>query len=123
MTGAAPSLGGKIAVVTGASRGIGAATANVLASAGAAVVVNYLTSRERAEQVVIDIKRAGGEATAVGCDVTQPGEVASLERFTRETYGAADILVNNAGRANERKRFEELEWEDYQSQIDGTLKL
>jgi 3-oxoacyl-[acyl-carrier protein] reductase len=90
-------LTGKVAVVTGASKGIGAAIAKQLAADGASVVVNYSTSREGADKVVTDIKKAGGKATAIGGSVVKEAEIDALFAETKKTYGKVDILVNNAG--------------------------
>jgi 3-oxoacyl-[acyl-carrier protein] reductase len=90
-------LEGKIAVVTGASKGIGAAAAKQLAAEGATVVVNYHTSKEGADQVVASIIAAGGKAIAVSADVSNEKEIAELFQKTKEAYGRVDILVNNAG--------------------------
>ncbi|HET7340622.1 MAG TPA: glucose 1-dehydrogenase [Methylomirabilota bacterium] len=90
-------LTGKVAVVTGASKGIGAAIARELAAAGAAVVVNYATSKEAAERVVADIAREGGRAIAVQADVAEPADVERLIREATAVFGRLDILVNNAG--------------------------
>jgi 3-oxoacyl-[acyl-carrier protein] reductase len=90
-------LTGKVAVVTGASKGIGAAIAKQLAADGANVVVNYATSREGADKVVADITQAGGNAIAVGASVAKEEEVETLFAETRRTFGKIDILVNNAG--------------------------
>jgi 3-oxoacyl-[acyl-carrier protein] reductase len=90
-------LTGKVAVVTGASKGIGAAIAKRLAADGASVVVNYSSSREGAEQVVAEITQAGGKAVAVGGNVAQESDVGALLTETRKTFGKLDILVNNAG--------------------------
>ncbi|MEX2630860.1 MAG: SDR family oxidoreductase [Tistlia sp.] len=89
-------LNGKVAVVTGGGRGIGAAIAEALAAAGAAVVV---TARglSACEVVAARIREAGGTAQAVACDVSLPAEVESLVAAAREAYGPVDILVNNAG--------------------------
>ena len=90
-------LDNKIAVVTGASRGIGAAIAKGLADEGAFVVVNYNGSQEKAEEVVSEIKAGGGDAVAVKCDVS---DAAAAEAFIKDIvkeYGGIDILVNNAG--------------------------
>lgn len=87
----------KVAVVTGASKGIGVAIAKRLAAEGAAVIVNYASDRQGAEKVVAQIVAAGGKATAVGADVAQETEVESLFAAAHETYGRLDILVNNAG--------------------------
>ncbi len=90
-------LTGKVAVVTGASKGIGAAIAQELASEGAAVVVNYAKSPEQAEAVVAKIVAAGGKAKAVKADVSKTAEARQLIDATVSTFGRVDILVNNAG--------------------------
>ena len=90
-------LQGKIAVITGASKGIGAAAAKYLAAEGASVVVNYHTSKEGADEVVSAIVAAGGTAIAVGADVSDEQQIAELFRRTKEQFGRLDILVNNAG--------------------------
>ncbi len=90
-------LEGKVAVVTGASRGIGAAIAQRLAEDGASVVVNYRGRKELAEGVVQKISDAGGQAVAVQADVADPEQLSRLFREAHEAYGRLDILVNNAG--------------------------
>jgi 3-oxoacyl-[acyl-carrier protein] reductase len=90
-------LKGKVAIVTGASKGIGAGIAKNLAAAGAAVVVNYASSREGAERVVADIKVSGGKAIAVKGDVAKAADVRRLFEETRSAFGRVDVLVNNAG--------------------------
>jgi 3-oxoacyl-[acyl-carrier protein] reductase len=90
-------LKGKVAVVTGASKGIGAATAKALAAAGASVVVNYASSREGADRVVAAIKAGGGRAIAVKGDVAKSADVQSLFEKTKAEFGKVDVLVNNAG--------------------------
>lgn len=91
------SLAGKIAIVTGAGRGIGSAIAVDLAQNGAAVVVNYHASTAAAETVVAQIKEAGGEATAVQADVADFAEAHALVQKAIDHYGQVDILINNAG--------------------------
>jgi 3-oxoacyl-[acyl-carrier protein] reductase len=90
-------LTGKVAVVTGASKGIGAAIARQLAEAGAAVVVNYASSKEGADRVVAEIKGNGGRAVAVGADVARPADVRRLFAEAKKAFGRLDVLVNNAG--------------------------
>ena len=90
-------LTGKIAVVTGASKGIGAGIAKELAAQGASVVVNYASSKEGAAKVVAEIVAAGGKAIAIGGSVAQPAEIDSLFAAAKDAYGKVDILVNNAG--------------------------
>ena len=90
-------LTGKVAVVTGASKGIGAAIAKALAAEGAAVVVNYASSRPAADKVVDDIKGNGGKAVAVQADVAKKADIERLFTETKKAFGALDILVNNAG--------------------------
>ena len=90
-------LAGKVAVVTGASKGIGAAIAKNLAAEGAAVVVNYASSKAGADKVVSDITSAGGKAVAVQGDVAKKADIERLFAETKKAFGALDILVNNAG--------------------------
>ncbi len=90
-------LQGKTAVVTGASKGIGAGIARALAAEGASVVVNYASDRAGADKVVADIVAKGGKAVAVQGDVAKAADVKRLFRETRQAFGAADVLVNNAG--------------------------
>lgn len=93
----AKKLAGKVAVVTGASKGIGAAIAKHLAAEGAFVVVNYLSSKEGADRVVRDIVQSGGKAVAVKADVSKRAEIARLFAETKKAFGQLDILINNAG--------------------------
>jgi 3-oxoacyl-[acyl-carrier protein] reductase len=90
-------LAGKVAVVTGASKGIGAAIAKSLAAEGAAVVVNYASSKDGADKVVGEIAKAGGKAFAMGADVSKAAEASRLIDATIERFGKLDILVNNSG--------------------------
>jgi 3-oxoacyl-[acyl-carrier protein] reductase len=90
-------LTGKVAVVTGASKGIGAAIAKELAAQGASVVVNYASSKEGADKVVAEIVKAGGKAVAIGASVAKSAEIDTLFAETKKAYGKLDILVNNAG--------------------------
>src|SRR5258708_580233 len=93
----AKRLAGKVAVVTGASKGIGAAIAKRLAAEGAAVVVNYASSKAGADKVVAEITSAGEKAVAVQADVAKKADIERLFAETKRTFGALDILVNNAG--------------------------
>jgi 3-oxoacyl-[acyl-carrier protein] reductase len=90
-------LEGKIAVVTGASKGIGGSIAKHLAAEGAAVVVNYASSKEGADRVVDEIASAGGKAIAVQANVAKKAEIEHLFAQTQQVFGRLDILVNNAG--------------------------
>jgi 3-oxoacyl-[acyl-carrier protein] reductase len=90
-------LNDKVAVVTGASKGIGAGIAKQLAAAGATVVVNYLSSREGADKVVDEIIAAGGKAVAIGANVGIESEVVRMFDDIKARFGRVDVLVNNAG--------------------------
>jgi 3-oxoacyl-[acyl-carrier protein] reductase len=90
-------LNGKVAVVTGASKGIGAGIAKHLATEGAAVVVNYASSKEGADKVVDEITKRGGKAIAVQGDVAKKKDIERLFAETKKALGRLDILVNNAG--------------------------
>src|ERR1700709_2400406 len=90
-------LKGKIAIVTGASKGIGAGIAKQLASDGASVIVNYASDKTGAEATVAAIVKAGGKATAVGASVSDASAIDTLFAQAKKTYGTVDILVNNAG--------------------------
>src|SRR3984893_13516655 len=90
-------LTGKVAVVTGASKGIGAAIAKHLAAEGASVVVNYSSSKEGAERVVAEITGKGGKAVAVQANVANQADIQRLVAPTKAAFGRLDVLVNNAG--------------------------
>jgi len=90
-------LAGKVAVVTGASKGIGAAIAKALAAEGAAVVVNFASSKAAADKVVQDIAAQGGKAAAVQADVAKKADIDRLFAETTKRFGQIDVLVNNAG--------------------------
>jgi len=97
MSTTSKKLAGKAALVTGASKGIGASIAKHLAAAGASVVVNYASSKAGADKVVAEITAAGGKAVAVQGDVAQPADITRLLAETKAAFGKLDILVNNAG--------------------------
>jgi len=97
MSSSAQKIAGKIALVTGASKGIGASIAKHLAAAGASVVVNYASSKSGADKVVSEITAAGGKAVAIQGDVSKPADITRLLAETKTAYGKLDILVNNAG--------------------------
>ncbi len=90
-------LAGKVAIVTGASKGIGAGIAKHLAAAGASVVVNYSTSKEGADRVVGEITKKDGKAVAVQGDMSKAADVERVFAETKKTFGRLDVLVNNAG--------------------------
>jgi len=90
-------LAGKVAVVTGASKGIGAEIARQLADEGASVFVNYASSKEGAERVVADIAKKGGKAVAVQANVAKPADIRRLFDEAKKAFGRLDVLVNNAG--------------------------
>lgn len=93
----AGKLSGKVAVVTGASKGIGASIATHLAAEGAAVIVNYASSKEGADRVVKEITGKGGKAAAVQANLAEEADVRRLFAESRKAFGTVDILVNNAG--------------------------
>jgi 3-oxoacyl-[acyl-carrier protein] reductase len=113
-------LSGKVAVVTGASKGIGAAIAKRLAADGASVVVNYSSSREGADKVVDEITQAGGKAIAVGASVAKEEDIKKLFLETKKAFGKLDILVNNAGIYNFAP-LENVTAEDYKRQYDTNV--
>lgn len=114
------SLQGQVAIVTGASRGIGRAVALALATAGAQVVVNYARSSEAADQLVAEITANGGQALAVQADVSQADQVNALVATTLEKLGRIDILVNNAGITRDTLLLR-MKLEDWQAVIDLNL--
>lgn len=113
-------LKGKVAIVTGASRGIGRATALALATEGAQVVVNYASSSASADQVVAEIVGMGGDAIALAADVSKPEEVDALFAATMEKWGRVDVLVNNAGITRDTLLLR-MKLEDWQAVIDLNL--
>jgi 3-oxoacyl-[acyl-carrier protein] reductase len=113
-------LAGKVAIVTGASKGIGASIARHLGAAGAAVVVNYASSKTGADRVVDDIVKNGGKAIAVQANVAKKVEIDRLFAKTREQFGRLDILVNNAG-IYEFTRLEDVTEEHFRKQFDTNV--
>jgi len=119
-------LEGKVAIVTGSSRNIGRATAEELARAGAAVVVNAVQAKDLCEEVVEGIRSAGGKAIAVMADVTDPVAVNAMAEAAIREFGGIDILVANAANRTNTP-FDELDWETWKRTIDisihGTFHL
>lgn len=118
---------GKVILITGASRGIGAAIARAFAAEGGFVVVNYLRNAAAADEVVAQCKAAGGDAWALRADVNDPAQVQAMVAQVQAELGRIDVLVNNAFAPyrfdpQQRKRFWETPWDDYQSQIDGAVR-
>jgi len=114
------ALSEQVAIVTGASRGIGRATAITLAATGVKVVVNYAQSSGAAEEVVTEIEKNGGNAIALKADVSKTEEVDSLIEQTLKTFGRIDILVNNAGITRDTLLLR-MKLEDWQAVIDLNL--
>ncbi|WEG13272.1 SDR family oxidoreductase [Pullulanibacillus sp. KACC 23026] len=114
-------LAGKVAIITGASRGIGRAIAEQLANLGAKVVVNYSSNAEKAQAVVEGINQNGGEAIAIQADLSQVAGVEALFAQTLEAFKKVDILVNNAG-VSIYKAIHEVTEEDYDKQFNLNVK-
>ncbi len=110
-------LSGKVAIVTGASKGIGSGIAKAFAAEGAAVVVNYCASREGAERVVREIEADGGKALAIRADLAKENEIRAMFAETKKAFGGVDILVNNAGVFNFAP-IEEITAEQFHYQFD-----
>lgn len=114
-------LRGKVALVTGASRGIGAAAAKRLAQGGASVVINYHQSRERALEVLQEVEKAGGRGMIFQADVTQPQQVEAMGEAIREKFSAVDVLINNAYFAFEVGPLHQLPWESLHRAIEHEI--
>ena len=115
-------LTGRTILITGASRGIGAATARLLAAKGAAVAVNYLNSEEAAAAVVADIEAAGGQSRAYGADVRDRGAVDAMVERVNADLGPIDTLVINASISFPIKPFLEYGWDEFEAKLTGELK-
>lgn len=120
-------LENKVALVTGSGRGIGAAIAKAYAENGAFVIVNYLSHRNSADELVSLIKANGGQAIAMACDVRDDVAVKDMIATIIENFGTIDIVVNNAFSHYEfdpknRKLLQDVTWGDYLNQIDGSVK-
>jgi 3-oxoacyl-[acyl-carrier protein] reductase len=113
---------GKVALITGASSGIGRATALEFGRSGAHLVVNYNSSVEAAEQVVHEIQTEGGQAIAVQADVSRAGDIDHLVQLTLQHYGRIDILVNNAGTLVDRQQISEMDESLWDRVMDVNLK-
>jgi 3-oxoacyl-[acyl-carrier protein] reductase len=113
-------LANKVAVITGASKGIGAGIAKSLAAAGASVVVNYASAKAGADQVVDEITAAGGKAIALQGNVSNEADIARLFEETTKTFGPVDILVNNAG-VYKFGAIEEISAEDFHTQFNTNV--
>jgi 3-oxoacyl-[acyl-carrier protein] reductase len=114
------NLTGKVAIVTGASKGIGAAIAKALAEAGAAVGVNYSAGKEGAERTVTEIIREGGKAIAIQANVSKATDVKRLFEETRKAFGSVDVLVNNAG-VFQFDPLEEITEEEFHREFDTNV--
>ena len=114
-------LDNRVAVITGSSRGIGAATARKLASEGARVVLNHRNSPDQAHEVAEAIRSSGGEVTVIQADVSQYAEAHELVAQAQATYGSVDILVNNAGTTRDMLLIRMSE-DDWDTVIEVNLK-
>jgi 3-oxoacyl-[acyl-carrier protein] reductase len=112
----------KVALITGASRGIGAASAKALAHHGATVIINYIESKGKAEELLGNIQKAGGKGMVFQADVRDPGAVDDMVGSTLEEFGKIDVLVNNANIHFAIKPFVELTWDEIEAKIMGEIR-
>lgn len=115
-------LSGKTALITGSSRGIGAATAKLFAEHGANVVVNYANNAEAARAVIEEIEQSGGKAFAIKADVSKEAEIKNLVAETIKHFGKIDILVLNAGFSFPTVPFVQYQWEDFERKLVNEIK-
>lgn len=115
-------LQGKVALIAGGGRGIGAASASLLAERGASVVVNYLKNEAAATQTVTQIRAHGGQAIAVQADVRAQHQVEALVQAARDSYGRVDILVDSSSPSGVFKPFEQISWDEFALGINNELR-
>ncbi len=119
---ASMTLTDKVAIVTGSSRGIGAATAKLLAQEGAKVTVNFTQNKEAGNKVLAEIKDKSGRGILVQADVTDPGQVEAMVRETEQELGPVDILVNNANMSFPIMPFIEMPWDGFEQKLLHEMK-
>jgi 3-oxoacyl-[acyl-carrier protein] reductase len=112
----------KVALITGASRGIGAASAQAIAHHGATVVINYIKSKDKAEELLDEIKKVGGNGMVFQADVRDKGAVNDMVESTLKEFGQIDVLVNNANINFPIRPFIELTWDQIEAKILGEMK-
>jgi len=112
----------KVAIITGASRGIGAASAKALAHHGATVVINYIKSKDKAEELLDEIKKAGGKGMVFQADARDQDAVNDMVESTLNEFGKIDVLVNNANINFPIRPFMELTWDQIETKILGEMK-
>ncbi len=112
----------KVVLITGGGRGIGAEASMILAKRGYRVAVNYVSNANRANEVVQEILKYGGEAIAVKADVRQPNEVDQMVKEICFKWGSIDALVNNANMSFAAKPFQEMNWEEFSQKLNDEMK-